>query len=240
MDVVATLNIAKKYGSILHLFRDRTCPYDLSDVSSAKTIASYAQSSVKSARWYLERCYGRGVDMTVAHQLALRIHLLGRNVMQSDAARIAGCHQAIVSRVLALFVKAVVNRAGQQITWPNSEDCKEIRRAFFMKCRIPGIVVIIGGTHCRIQRPSSSEEDFVFRKGYHSINAGIVWTLKERQGGFRRSGKGPRWLTIPASSRRRSCDSAYGSEEFLLKLLNIMRTAQGIIKIANNNSSFEG
>lgn len=243
MDLVATMDIAKKYGKVPRLFRGRTCPYDtLTDVEFRKDYRFTRPVFYKICGMLaedLERCHGRGVDMTIADQVALSIHLLGRNVMQSDAARIAGCHQATVSRVLSLFLKGIVKRAGEYIKWPTSEECTEIRRAFLKRYRIPGIVGIIDGTHCRIQRPTDHEEDFVCRKGYHSINAGVVVDFEGKA----------RWIsaTWPGSAHDSRVfktsqlyaqlkakevegaivgDSAYGSEEFLLKPLNIVRNSQ--------------
>ncbi|KAK6060459.1 hypothetical protein COOONC_01878 [Cooperia oncophora] len=83
-----------------------------------------------------------------------------RNGMQSDSARVAGCHQSAVSKVLMDSVEALNANAGQ--------------RAFFRRYRLLGIVGVIDGTHCRIQRLTEAEEDYVCRKGYYSVNVGIV------------------------------------------------------------------
>ncbi|KAK6021484.1 hypothetical protein OSTOST_12843, partial [Ostertagia ostertagi] len=94
--------------------------------------------------------------------------------MQSDAARLAGCNQSTVSRVLKNFVRAINRRASEYISWPSERESIGINASFYSRYHLPGIVGIIDGTHCRIQRPTHNEEDFVCRKGYHSINVGVV------------------------------------------------------------------
>ncbi|VDO73974.1 unnamed protein product [Haemonchus placei] len=61
-------------------------------------------------------------DLPVADQVAIAIHILGRNVMQSDSARLAGCHQSTVSRVLMAFVNAINRRATQFMNWPDEQE----------------------------------------------------------------------------------------------------------------------
>ncbi|EPB74121.1 hypothetical protein ANCCEY_06792 [Ancylostoma ceylanicum] len=112
----------------------------------------------------LEHHTGRSSDLTVADQVGICIHLLGCNVMQSDAARIAGCNQATVSRALEAFLAAMNDVAERFIRWPDSDECAAIRRSFFHSHGLPGIVGIIDGTHCKIMRPSNDAEDYICRK----------------------------------------------------------------------------
>ncbi|KAK6027810.1 hypothetical protein OSTOST_06159 [Ostertagia ostertagi] len=59
--------------------------------------------------------------------------------MQSDAARIAGCHQTTVGDALFAFVRALNRRAGQFIFWPREGEKIEIRRKFYTKFGLPGV-----------------------------------------------------------------------------------------------------
>ncbi|KAK6030971.1 hypothetical protein OSTOST_02881, partial [Ostertagia ostertagi] len=51
---------------------------------------------------------------------------------------------------------------------------REDQPCFFDKYRILGIAGVVDGTHCRIQRPHVAEGDYVNRKGYRSLNVGMV------------------------------------------------------------------
>ncbi|KAK6028697.1 hypothetical protein OSTOST_05218 [Ostertagia ostertagi] len=82
--------------------------------------------------------------------------------MQSDAARIAGCHQTTVGDALFAFVRALNRRAGQFIFWPREGEKIEIRRKFYTKFGLPGVTGVIDGTHCRIQRPTEGEEETMY------------------------------------------------------------------------------
>ncbi|XGW22002.1 hypothetical protein V3C99_004734 [Haemonchus contortus] len=113
-------------------------------------------------------------DLPVADQVAIAIHILGRNVMQSDSARLAGCHQSTVSRVLMALVNAINRRATRFITWPDEQEGLNINNSFYRKYGLPGITGIIDGTYCRIQRPKYAEGDYICREGCHSLNVGIV------------------------------------------------------------------
>ncbi|WKY10752.1 hypothetical protein Q1695_002820 [Nippostrongylus brasiliensis] len=185
----------------------------------------------------LEARGGQHFVMTVADKVALGIHLLGRNVMQNDSSRLAGCHQATASRALMAFVQAINKKAAGFISWPDPQECRELRQLFYRKYGLPGIVGIIDGTHCRVQRPVDNEEDFVCRKGYHSLNVGMVVDFEKKIRWVNASWPGSahdsrvfRTSTLYGQLKRGEIegvllgDSAYAAETFLLKPVNIPRT----------------
>ncbi|VDO72761.1 unnamed protein product [Heligmosomoides polygyrus] len=245
MDVLSTLDVVRKYGAepVPRVFRDRTCPYDaLSDVEFCKDFrftrrVFYEICAMVQAD--LEPVGRQRTCMTVADKVAMAIHLLGRNVMQSDSARLAGCHQGTASRVLMAFVSAMNKRAAQFIRWPEPGECAELRRLFFRKYGLPGVVGITDGTHCRIQRPAVNEEEFVCRNGYHSLNVGMVvdyhkkirWVCANWPGSARDS-RVFRTSALYRQLKSRELegvllgDSAYAAETFLLKPVNTPRTDQ--------------
>ncbi|PIO72888.1 hypothetical protein TELCIR_05161 [Teladorsagia circumcincta] len=246
MDLLEFLDrIARESRSrIPRIFRDRTCPYEtLSDVEFKKDYRFSRKvffDICKIVAEDLRRESTREVDLTVADQVAIGIHLLGRNVMQSDEARIAGCHQTTVSRALMGFVQALNRRADQYIYWPTEEENIQIRRSFYRKYRLPGICGIIDGTHCRILKPTVAAEDYVCRKGFHSLNVGVVvdfegrvrWACA-RWPGSAHDSRVFKTSALYAQLRSGECggviigDVAYASETFLLKAVNAPRTTQG-------------
>ncbi|KAK6019521.1 hypothetical protein OSTOST_14841 [Ostertagia ostertagi] len=162
MELYGTPDIVRRYGrvSVQRTFRDRTRPYEvLSDVEFRKDyrfsrhvffqICGLVDADLQ--RTGLEK----SINMSVADQVSMSIHLLGRNVMQSDAARLAGCNQSTVSRVLKNFVRAINRRASEYISWPSERESIGINASFYSRYHLPGIVGIIDGTHCRIQRPTT-------------------------------------------------------------------------------------
>ena len=70
-----------------------------------------------------------------------------------------------VSRLLA------AKRQTQFIKWPTDlAEINESKNCFYRRRQFPGVIGCIDGTHIRIIAPSNDENDFVNRKGFHSIN----------------------------------------------------------------------
>ncbi|KAL6735093.1 hypothetical protein Aduo_005569 [Ancylostoma duodenale] len=247
MSLFEVLDIVEAYERrpVPRIFRDRTCPYDtLSDTEFRKDYrfsrpVFFQICDMMKDR--LEHHSGRGSDLTVADQVGIYIHLLGRNIIQSDAARIAGCNQATVSRALESFLAVINEMAGQFIRWPDREECAEIRRSFFRAHGLPGIVGIIEGTHCKIMRSSDDPEDYICRKSYPSLNAGIVidFTTRIRWVSAKWPGSAHDSRVFKTSVLYRQLernevqgaiigDSAYALETFLLKPLNNPQTRKEV------------
>ena len=60
------------------------------------------------------------------------------------------------------------------IVWPDENRKTIIKQAFFAKNGFPGVIGCIDCTHIRIQAPRINENDFVNRKGYHSLNVQAI------------------------------------------------------------------
>ncbi|VDO22182.1 unnamed protein product [Haemonchus placei] len=247
MELLDSLELVERYAtaSVHSTFRDRMRHYDyLSDVEfkiDYRFTRPVFNNICQMAQDDLQRQQGRVFDLSLADQVSTSIHLLGRNVMQSDAARIAGCHQTPVGDALFGFVRALNRRAGQFIFWPRAEEKIEIRRKFYTKFGIPRVTGVIDGTHCRIQRPTEGEEDYVNRKGYHSLNVGVVVDFD-----MRIRGVNSKWPGSAHDSRvfRTSIlydqlkkgelqgvllgDSSYGLETLLLKILDSTKNPKSI------------
>lgn len=136
LDVVGVLDRKEEERtSIPRVFRDRSVPFEaLSDTEFRKDYRFTKPTFFKICGLLAEDLShktGRGSDLPVALQVCICIHLLGRNVMQSDSARIAGCNQTTVSRILDRFLCALNSKAEQFIYWPRGGEAMEIQRAFF-------------------------------------------------------------------------------------------------------------
>ena len=78
--------------------------------------------------------------------------------------------QATVSRVVHSVCNALVRRSHRFIKFPTAQGIEENKRKFYDIGNSPNIFGLIDGTHVRIIAPSQHEDQFVNRKGYHSIN----------------------------------------------------------------------
>ncbi|VDO94396.1 unnamed protein product [Heligmosomoides polygyrus] len=213
LDVVGVLDRKEEERtSIPRVFRDRSVPFEaLSDTEFRKDYRFTKPTFFKICGLLAEDLShktGRGSDLPVALQVCICIHLLGRNVMQSDSARIAGCNQTTVSR-----------------------EAKRWRyNGRSSKYRIPGIVGIIDGTHVHITAPVESEEDYVNRKNFHSLNVGVVvdyegrirwvstkWPGSTHDSRVLKSSELYHNLTRGTLDGVIIGDSAYAAETFLLK-----------------------
>jgi len=92
-----------------------------------------------------------------------------------------GLPKSSVSRVVKDVSLALAKKQKEFILWPSPAELQEVKRGFFDKGEFPGVIGCVDGTHVRIQAPSADENDFVNRKGFHSINVQAVCNHKGRE-----------------------------------------------------------
>lgn len=85
-----------------------------------------------------------------------------------------GLPKSTVSRCITAVSQALVRRQHMFIVWPDEDRKTVIKQAFFAKNGFPGVIGCIDCTHIRIQAPRVNENDFVNRKGYHSLNVQAI------------------------------------------------------------------
>ena len=82
-----------------------------------------------------------------------------------------GVDKSTVSRVVYDVSRLLAAKQAQFIKWPTDvAEINENKNGFFRRRQFPGVIGCIDGTHVRILAPHSHENDFVNRKGFHSIN----------------------------------------------------------------------
>ena len=82
-----------------------------------------------------------------------------------------GVDKSTVSRVVYNVSSVLASKQGQFIKWPTEPaDTNASKNSFYRRGRFPGVIGCIDGTHIRILAPHVDENDFVNRKGFHSIN----------------------------------------------------------------------
>ncbi|CAI6376070.1 unnamed protein product [Macrosiphum euphorbiae] len=113
---------------------------------------------------------------------ALRFYASGSYQQDIGEHRGAALSQASVSRCLTEVTEALNNYQimNKYIHFPaNMLELNIVRRGFYDKYSIPGIVGVVDGTHIAIVPPNSEDElypehIYVNRKGYHSINTQLI------------------------------------------------------------------
>ncbi|KAL6727552.1 hypothetical protein ANCDUO_11307 [Ancylostoma duodenale] len=165
MDVLRVIEVMEEEGRqrVPRIFRDRTKPYETLSHEEFRKDYRFTRKAFFKICGLLEQDLlhptSRKSDLPVADQVAMSIHLLGRNVMQADSARIAGCNQATVARTLN-FLQAINKHACDYIYWPSERERRELRRIYYEKYRLPEVVGAIDGTHIPIQAPHLNKEDY--------------------------------------------------------------------------------
>ena len=88
---------------------------------------------------------------------------------------VGGIPKCTVSRIVSRVSTALARKQQEFIRWPSTAaERQEIKTGFFEKGGFPGVIGCIDGTHIRIQGPSAHENDYVNRKGFHSINVQAI------------------------------------------------------------------
>ena len=83
--------------------------------------------------------------------------------------------QASLNRHFHQVVDALNSYEANYISFPNDKDLQdEISRGFYSLAGFPNVVGVIDGTQIPIQRPYDFAEQYVNRKGFHSINTQVL------------------------------------------------------------------
>lgn len=89
--------------------------------------------------------------------------------------KILGFEKSTVSKTVKDLTDAIVARTRQFIKWPVAPDAwAAIKNGFYTQARFPNVSGCIDTTHVRIVAPSTDENAYVNRKGFHSINVQAV------------------------------------------------------------------
>ena len=83
---------------------------------------------------------------------------------------IVGLPKSSVSRAVKVVSLALAQRQNEFILWPSPDELREVKRRFYDKGGFPGVLGCVDGTHVRIHALCANKNDFVNRKGSHSIN----------------------------------------------------------------------
>ena len=77
--------------------------------------------------------------------------------------------------VLARVLSAFADRANEFIKWSTGPEQAISEACFRQCCKILGMIIAaIDGTHMPIVRPQKYEDEYIYHKGFHSVNVQIV------------------------------------------------------------------
>ena len=83
--------------------------------------------------------------------------------------------KSTVSHAIIDASQALVAKQSCFIKWPLTHDeCAKIKKKIYIHGGFPGIVGCVDRTHVRLQAPTQNENNYVNRKGFHSINVQAV------------------------------------------------------------------
>ena len=82
-----------------------------------------------------------------------------------------GVDKSTVSRAITDVSQALIAKQHLFIKWPlTNDECTTIKNEFYLHGGFPCVIGCVDGTHVRLQVPSKHENNYVNRKGFHSIN----------------------------------------------------------------------
>ena len=82
-----------------------------------------------------------------------------------------GVDKSTVPKVITEVSRALIAKQPRFIKWPSTNDeCYTIKNEFYLCGGFPCVIRCVAETHVRLQAPSQQENNYVNRKGFHSIN----------------------------------------------------------------------
>lgn len=176
------LNVGSKKKERKFRLRDDFSLADYTDDELRSRYRFYRESIeflVELLRDDLERATSRNhaLSTTVQVLVALRFFASGRFLQVIGDT--LGLAKSTVSRIISNVSYAIAQKQINFIKWPSTEaEILQNKRGFYDKVGFPGVIGCVDGTHIRIQAPNENENDYVNRKGFHSINVQAICNHK--------------------------------------------------------------
>ena len=129
----------------------------------------------------LQRQTKRNHALTPTVQLLVALRFFASGSFLQIIGDTVGLSKSTVSRIVTNVSEALAGKQNQFIVWPSHDEMQQLKQGFYSKGGFPGVIGCIDGTHVRIQGPSENENDFVNRKGFHSINVQAICNHKGKE-----------------------------------------------------------
>ena len=122
----------------------------------------------------LQRQTKRNQALTPTIQLLVALRFFASGSFLQIIGDAVGLSKSTVSRAVTDVSEALTRKQNEFILWLSPGETQQVKQGFYRKGGFPGVIGCIDGTHVRIQGPSDNENDFVNRKGFHSINVQAI------------------------------------------------------------------
>ncbi|XP_060577992.1 putative nuclease HARBI1 [Ruditapes philippinarum] len=125
----------------------------------------------------------RNNSLSVRDKILITLRYLATGPIQLNDADIHGVSQPTVSRVINEVISALSSPdiVSSFIQFPIDPDqLRKNQQEFYGLARFPKVVGVIDCTHVRVRAPSMNEEQYVNRKGFHSLNVQLVFDPFDR------------------------------------------------------------
>ena len=118
----------------------------------------------------LHRSTARSHSNAPTTQLAVALQFLATGTFQTVIASAHGISQTSVSRCVTAVTRALTSIVAAYINFPNTTQQRVIQEYFLKKYKFPLVLRCIDGSYVPILAPSTNEDFYVNRKGFHYIN----------------------------------------------------------------------
>ncbi|XP_052285788.1 putative nuclease HARBI1 [Dreissena polymorpha] len=123
----------------------------------------------------LERATERSCPLPPLISTLAALHFLATGPHHIVTAGLHGISRSSVSRAVKQFTDSVCLHLNDFVFFPNIENVQRtVQKQFYNIAGFPQVVGVVDGTHIRIQAPSANEDDYVNRKGFHSLNVQMI------------------------------------------------------------------
>ncbi|XP_062599917.1 putative nuclease HARBI1 [Saccostrea cucullata] len=157
------------------IFRDRLNPLDAYD--DAEILSRYRMTRqclmdvIDIVRKDVSHETKRSHALTPEEQTFAALRYYATGSFQQVVGDILGLSQPSVSRAVKNVSNALASFAGQVIQFPT--DCRKlqtVKEGFMEKFGFPNVIGCVDGSFIPIKAPSSREDVYVCRKGFHAVN----------------------------------------------------------------------
>ncbi|XP_064455042.1 putative nuclease HARBI1 [Ornithodoros turicata] len=159
------------------VFRDRRNPFEIYDDEMYERFRFHRRGVsviVDLVRDEMERKTKHSCAVPVELQVLVALKFLASGSFFITCGDTVHVHVSTASRIVRALVLALLHHLHKYVRFPIGDEAGSVKETFLRKGGFPGIVGAVDGTHIRIQAPVQHEENYINRKGFHSLNGQVV------------------------------------------------------------------
>lgn len=160
------------------IFRDRGNPFDVYDDAELYDRFRFRRHQlleiIDDLRQELEHTFHQQGSLSPEMQVLVALRFYASGCFQIVAGDTLNIHKSTCSRAIHRVSAALRRRLGRWVAYPSQREADAQKVHFFYVAGFPNTFACIDGTHIPIQSPNENEDDYVNRKGWHSINVQLV------------------------------------------------------------------